>query len=176
MTPCHTQPCLHCPHPMNGQVPFLLWNTCFSVNSVSPNLSPFPLFISWLGSCHMQSCPHINTWVDKSLSPHRISTLLSCCSHPSWAAGWSPQVQWPHQDVFEGYKTLILFFFSLVGAMLGICASIQPLTRTIGPTIGGYLYKHYGVPSFGLFNIIVSVLLLMYLVRSQTKRNAEKNN
>lgn len=65
---------------------------------------------------------------------------------------------------------------SETGAMLGICASIQPLTRTIGPTIGGYLYKHYGVPSFGLFNIIVSVLLLMYLVRSQTKRNAEKNN
>lgn len=65
---------------------------------------------------------------------------------------------------------------SETGAMLGICASIQPLTRTIGPTIGGYLYKHYGVPSFGLFNIIVSVLLLMYLVRSQTKRNTEKNN
>lgn len=65
---------------------------------------------------------------------------------------------------------------SETGAMLGICASIQPLTRTIGPTIGGYLYKHYGVPSFGLFNIIVSVLLLLYLVKSPTKRNAEKNN
>ncbi|CAJ0946593.1 unnamed protein product, partial [Ranitomeya imitator] len=33
---------------------------------------------------------------------------------------------------------------SETGAMLGICASIQPLIRTIGPTIGGYLYKHYG--------------------------------
>lgn len=65
---------------------------------------------------------------------------------------------------------------SETGAMLGLCASIQPLTRTIGPTIGGYLYKHYGVPSFGLFNIIVSVLLLMYLVNGQTKRKAEKNN
>ncbi|XP_069821237.1 solute carrier family 22 member 18 [Dendropsophus ebraccatus] len=62
------------------------------------------------------------------------------------------------------------------GAMLGICASIQPLTRTIGPTIGGYLYKHYGVPSFGLFNIIVSLLLLIYLVNVQTKRSAGKNN
>lgn len=65
---------------------------------------------------------------------------------------------------------------SETGAMLGICASIQPLTRTIGPTIGGYLYKHYGVPSFGLFNIVVSVLLLMYLVNGQTKRKVEKNN
>ncbi|XP_075694178.1 solute carrier family 67 member A1 [Rhinoderma darwinii] len=64
---------------------------------------------------------------------------------------------------------------SETGAMLGICATIQPLTRTIGPTIAGYLYKHYGVPSFGLFNIVVSLLLLMYLVNSQTKRNAGKN-
>ncbi|KAG9466019.1 hypothetical protein GDO78_017348 [Eleutherodactylus coqui] len=65
---------------------------------------------------------------------------------------------------------------SETGAMLGICATIQPLTRTIGPTIAGYLYRHYGVPSFGLFNIIVSVLLLMYLVNRQVKRNAGKNN
>ncbi|KAM3920243.1 solute carrier family 22 member 18 [Leptodactylus fuscus] len=62
------------------------------------------------------------------------------------------------------------------GAMLGICASIQPLTRTIGPTIGGYLYKHYGVPSFGLFNVIVNLSLLMYLVNSQMRRNAGKKN
>ncbi|XP_044126159.1 solute carrier family 22 member 18 [Bufo gargarizans] len=65
---------------------------------------------------------------------------------------------------------------SETGAMLGICASIQPLTRTIGPTIGGYLYKHYGVPAFGLFDIIVSLLLLFYLVNRQTKQNAAKNN
>lgn len=63
---------------------------------------------------------------------------------------------------------------SETGAMLGICASIQPLTRTIGPTIGGYLYKHYGVPAFGLFNIIVSLLLLMYLVNNRNSRKVEK--
>ncbi|CAH2325729.1 solute carrier family 22 member 18 isoform X1 [Pelobates cultripes] len=56
------------------------------------------------------------------------------------------------------------------GAMLGICASIQPFTRTIGPTIGGYLYKHYGVPSFGFFNLIVSLLLLIYFFRVQDSR------
>ncbi|XP_071975092.1 solute carrier family 22 member 18 [Engystomops pustulosus] len=65
---------------------------------------------------------------------------------------------------------------SETGAMLGICASIQPLTRTIGPTIGGYLYKHYGVPSFGLFNIIINVLLLMYLINTHPKRKTAKNN
>ncbi|KAM4018157.1 solute carrier family 22 member 18 [Anomaloglossus baeobatrachus] len=64
---------------------------------------------------------------------------------------------------------------SETGAMLGICASIQPLIRTIGPTIGGYLYKHYGVPSFGLFNIIISLCLLMYLVNRQSTRNVGKN-
>lgn len=58
--------------------------------------------------------------------------------------------------------------------MLGICASIQPLTRTIGPTIGGYLYKHYGVPAFGLFNVVVSLLLLMYLVNNQNSRKVGK--
>ncbi|XP_063800225.1 solute carrier family 22 member 18 [Pseudophryne corroboree] len=61
------------------------------------------------------------------------------------------------------------------GAMLGICASVQPLTRTLGPTIGGYLYKHYGIPSFGLLNIIVSLLLLFYLVNSRTTRQAQKS-
>ncbi|XP_077143225.1 solute carrier family 67 member A1 [Ranitomeya variabilis] len=64
---------------------------------------------------------------------------------------------------------------SETGAMLGICASIQPLIRTIGPTIGGYLYKHYGVPSFGLFNIIISLCLLMYLVNGQPRRNVGKD-
>lgn len=58
--------------------------------------------------------------------------------------------------------------------MLGICASIQPLTRTIGPTIGGYLYKHYGVPAFGLFNVVVSLLLLMYLVNNRNSRKVGK--
>ncbi|KAM9301996.1 solute carrier family 22 member 18 [Gastrophryne carolinensis] len=60
------------------------------------------------------------------------------------------------------------------GAMLGICASIQPFTRTIGPTIGGYLYKHYGVPSFGLLNIIVSLLVLMYLVNNPRRQSLLK--
>ncbi|KAM8938761.1 solute carrier family 67 member A1 [Pelodytes ibericus] len=61
------------------------------------------------------------------------------------------------------------------GAMLGICASVQPFTRTIGPTIGGYLYKHYGVPSFGLFNMLVSFLLLIHIFKLQGNQKKEKS-
>ncbi|XP_021258457.1 solute carrier family 22 member 18 isoform X2 [Numida meleagris] len=42
------------------------------------------------------------------------------------------------------------------GAMLGICASVQPLTRTVGPTISGILYKRFGVSSFGYLQLIVN--------------------
>ncbi|TRZ20380.1 hypothetical protein HGM15179_006708 [Zosterops borbonicus] len=43
------------------------------------------------------------------------------------------------------------------GTMLGICASVQPLTRTVGPTIGGVLYKQFGVSSFGYLQLMVNV-------------------
>lgn len=35
------------------------------------------------------------------------------------------------------------------GTMLGLCASVQPLMRTLGPTLGGLLYRSFGVPAFG---------------------------
>ncbi|OCT83506.1 solute carrier family 22 member 18 isoform X2 [Xenopus laevis] len=60
------------------------------------------------------------------------------------------------------------------GAILGICASVQPFTRTIGPTIGGYLYKHYGVPSFGCVNVIISLILVIYLLRDQVNQRKKK--
>ncbi|NWR90933.1 S22AI protein, partial [Furnarius figulus] len=53
------------------------------------------------------------------------------------------------------------------GAMLGICASVQPLTRTVGPTIGGILYKQFGVPSFGYLQLVVNISLFVYLLRSK---------
>ncbi|NXE52406.1 S22AI protein, partial [Casuarius casuarius] len=52
------------------------------------------------------------------------------------------------------------------GTMLGICASVQPLTRTVGPTIGGLLYKHFGVSSFGCLQLAVNVGLFVYLLKS----------
>ncbi|NXA37644.1 S22AI protein, partial [Eudromia elegans] len=52
------------------------------------------------------------------------------------------------------------------GAMLGLCASVQPLTRTVGPAIGGLLYKRFGVPSFGCLQLGVNAALFVYLLRS----------
>ncbi|NXW93963.1 S22AI protein, partial [Alopecoenas beccarii] len=51
------------------------------------------------------------------------------------------------------------------GTMLGICASVQPLTRTMGPTVGGVLYKQFGVSSFGYLQLIVSIGLFVYLIK-----------
>nr|XP_055062776.1 solute carrier family 22 member 18 [Misgurnus anguillicaudatus]XP_055062782.1 solute carrier family 22 member 18 [Misgurnus anguillicaudatus]XP_055062792.1 solute carrier family 22 member 18 [Misgurnus anguillicaudatus] len=60
------------------------------------------------------------------------------------------------------------------GTMLGLCASVQSLLRTVGPTIGGFLYETYGVPSFGyikfLINASVFTLLLFTGGRSQPQR------
>ncbi|NWQ77328.1 S22AI protein, partial [Columbina picui] len=53
------------------------------------------------------------------------------------------------------------------GTMLGICASVQPLTRTVGPTIGGVLYKQFGISSFGYLQLIVSIGLFVYLIKSK---------
>uniref|UniRef100_A0A8B9ZAJ4 Solute carrier family 22 member 18 n=1 Tax=Buteo japonicus TaxID=224669 RepID=A0A8B9ZAJ4_9AVES len=53
------------------------------------------------------------------------------------------------------------------GTMLGICASVQPLTQTVGPTIGGVLYKHFGVSSFGYLQLIVNIGLFVYLLKSK---------
>ncbi|NXE77210.1 S22AI protein, partial [Cochlearius cochlearius] len=53
------------------------------------------------------------------------------------------------------------------GTMLGICASVQPLTRTVGPTIGGILYKRFGVSSFGYLQLIVNLGLFVYLLKSK---------
>ncbi|XP_010207768.2 solute carrier family 22 member 18 [Colius striatus] len=53
------------------------------------------------------------------------------------------------------------------GTMLGICASVHPLTRTVGPTIGGVLYKQFGVSSFGYLQLIVNTGLFVYLLKSK---------
>ncbi|XP_005149250.3 solute carrier family 22 member 18 [Melopsittacus undulatus] len=61
------------------------------------------------------------------------------------------------------------------GTMLGICASVQPLTRTVGPTIGGVLYKHFGVSSFGYLQLIVNIGLFVYLLKSNIPLSEMKN-
>ncbi|KFV67018.1 Solute carrier family 22 member 18, partial [Dryobates pubescens] len=61
------------------------------------------------------------------------------------------------------------------GTMLGICASVQPLTRTVGPTIGGVLYKEFGVSSFGYLQLVVNVGLFVYLLKSKVPLGETKS-
>ncbi|XP_055987996.1 solute carrier family 22 member 18 [Sorex fumeus] len=49
------------------------------------------------------------------------------------------------------------------GTMLGLCASVQPLTRSLGPTLGGLLYRTWGVPVFGHVQFAVNFLVLLVL-------------
>ncbi|XP_073073424.1 solute carrier family 22 member 18 isoform X6 [Manis javanica] len=49
------------------------------------------------------------------------------------------------------------------GTMLGLCASVQPLTQTLGPTLGGFLYHNFGVPIFGHVQLAVNFLTLLVL-------------
>ncbi|XP_019522852.1 PREDICTED: solute carrier family 22 member 18 isoform X2 [Hipposideros armiger] len=51
------------------------------------------------------------------------------------------------------------------GTMLGLCASVQPLTRTLGPTLGGLLYRSFGVPVFGHVQFAINFLVLLALWR-----------
>ncbi|XP_037550528.1 solute carrier family 22 member 18 [Nematolebias whitei] len=53
------------------------------------------------------------------------------------------------------------------GTMLGLCASVQSLIRTIGPTIGGFLYVNYGLPSIGLIKCCVNAAVFAYLLRPE---------
>ncbi|XP_035184358.1 solute carrier family 22 member 18 isoform X2 [Oxyura jamaicensis] len=62
------------------------------------------------------------------------------------------------------------------GTMLGICASVQPLTRTVGPTIGGVLYKRFGVHSFGYLQLIVNIGLFVYLLKSKIPLREQKTH
>ncbi|XP_051505731.1 solute carrier family 22 member 18 [Myxocyprinus asiaticus] len=50
------------------------------------------------------------------------------------------------------------------GTMLGLCASAQSLLRTVGPTIGGFLYETYGVPSFGYIKFATNAAVFCFLL------------
>ncbi|XP_013874083.1 solute carrier family 22 member 18 [Austrofundulus limnaeus] len=50
------------------------------------------------------------------------------------------------------------------GTMLGLCASVQSLVRTIGPTIGGFLYVNYGLFSIGLIKFSVNTAVFVFLL------------
>ncbi|XP_029064241.1 solute carrier family 22 member 18 isoform X3 [Monodon monoceros] len=60
------------------------------------------------------------------------------------------------------------------GTMLGLCASVQPLTRTLGPTLGGLLYHSFGVPVFGHVQFAVNFLVLLVLWRQPVPPKMDK--
>uniref|UniRef100_A0A8C7KPC2 Organic cation transporter-like protein 2 n=1 Tax=Oncorhynchus kisutch TaxID=8019 RepID=A0A8C7KPC2_ONCKI len=59
------------------------------------------------------------------------------------------------------------------GTMLGLCASVQSLLRTIGPTIGGFLYHNYGVASFGFIQFAVNMVVFMFMLRNMVNTKDE---
>ncbi|XP_042346845.1 solute carrier family 22 member 18 [Plectropomus leopardus] len=93
------------------------------------------------------------------------------------------------QNVFQFCLTVIPMIFSLsvfgiitdsvltksvpssdTGTMLGLCASVQSLLRTVGPTIGGFLYVNYGVSSIGLIQFVVNVAVFVYLLQRRPEK------
>ncbi|XP_021066841.1 solute carrier family 22 member 18 [Mus pahari] len=60
------------------------------------------------------------------------------------------------------------------GTMLGLSASVHPLTRTLGPTIGGLLYRSYGVPIFGRVQLMVNLLVLLVLWKKPLSQKGDK--
>lgn len=57
--------------------------------------------------------------------------------------------------------------------MLGLCATVQPLTQTLGPTLGGLLYRSFGVPVFGHVQFAINLLVLLVLWRQPVPRKKD---
>lgn len=70
-----------------------------------------------------------------------------------------------------GQYFMSVYCVFVLGTMLGLCASVLPLVRTIGPTIGGFLYETYGVASFGYIQFTVSATTFILLFMSSTTRD-----
>ncbi|XP_006893437.1 PREDICTED: solute carrier family 22 member 18 [Elephantulus edwardii] len=60
------------------------------------------------------------------------------------------------------------------GTMLGLCATVQPLTRTLGPTLSGLLYHHVGVPVFGHVQAAVNLLVFLMLWKMPLLQKTDK--
>ncbi|TDH17427.1 hypothetical protein EPR50_G00007990 [Perca flavescens] len=56
------------------------------------------------------------------------------------------------------------------GTMMGLCASVQSLLRTVGPTAGGFLYVNYGISSIGLMQFVVNIAVFVHLLQRSLKK------
>jgi len=61
------------------------------------------------------------------------------------------------------------------GTIIGLCASVNALMRTIAPTIGGLLFEMYNVPSFGLLQCGVNIIVVVYLLQYGLKKQETKD-
>ncbi|XP_060924330.1 solute carrier family 22 member 18 [Limanda limanda] len=59
------------------------------------------------------------------------------------------------------------------GTMLGLCASVQNLLRTVGPTAGGFLYVNYGISAMGLIQFVVNSGVLVFLIHRGIPKKTE---
>ncbi|CAJ1049880.1 solute carrier family 22 member 18 [Xyrichtys novacula] len=62
---------------------------------------------------------------------------------------------------------------SETGTMMGLCASVQSLLRTVGPTVGGFLYVNYGISSIGLIEFFVNVCVFVFMLQRYLKSTTE---
>ncbi|KAI3377343.1 hypothetical protein L3Q82_008550 [Scortum barcoo] len=93
------------------------------------------------------------------------------------------------QNVFQFCFTVVPMMFSLsmfnvitdsmltksvpssdTGTMMGLCSSVQSLLRTVGPTLGGFLYVNYGISSIGLIQFFVNMAVFMYLLQRRLNK------
>lgn len=58
--------------------------------------------------------------------------------------------------------------------MLGLCSSVQSLLRTVGPTVGGFLYVNFGVSSIGTVQVVMNVIVFAYLLQRRLKKTDEQ--
>ncbi|XP_059203266.1 solute carrier family 22 member 18 [Centropristis striata] len=96
------------------------------------------------------------------------------------------------QNVFQFCLTVVPMMFSLsmfgvitdsmltksvpssdTGTMMGLCASVQSLLRTFGPTAGGFLYVNYGISSIGLTQFVVNIGVFVHLLQRHLRRTDE---
>ncbi|XP_061671701.1 solute carrier family 22 member 18 isoform X2 [Syngnathoides biaculeatus] len=96
------------------------------------------------------------------------------------------------QNVFQFCLTVVPMMFSLcvfnvitdslltkgvpssdTGTMLGLCASVQSLLRTVGPTIGGFLYVNYGIFSIGFLQFVSNSIMFVYLLQCRLNKKAK---
>ncbi|KAM7015804.1 solute carrier family 22 member 18 [Tautogolabrus adspersus] len=59
------------------------------------------------------------------------------------------------------------------GTMMGLCASVQSLLRTVGPTVGGFLYVNYGISSIGLIQFFVNVVVFVFMLQRHVRKTTE---